>query len=79
MKDVVRLTTFFGETSNRGFMYTPKKDDAQEGVETPMVRMIPTGLVEWMLTTPRILREMHEKIMALIAETGCPICQHHWK
>ena len=51
-------------------MYTPKQDDTQEDVETPMLLLIPVGLVEWMLTTPRTAWEIHKKIMAIVTESG---------
>ena len=51
VEDIVQLTSFFHEVSNRGLMYTPKHDVAKVDMKTPMVLMIPAGLVEWMLTT----------------------------
>ena len=30
VKDIMRLTTFFGNTTNRGLMYIPKADDTLE-------------------------------------------------
>ena len=66
----MRLTTFFDNMANRGSMYTPKGDDTQVDAETPMLHLIPVGLVEWMLTTPRTPWDLHKKIMAIIAETG---------
>ena len=52
VKDVMKLTTFFGDTTNMVSMYIPKGGDTQVDAETPMLRLIPMGLVEWMLTTP---------------------------
>ena len=37
-----------------------------------MVLMIPVGLVEWMLTTPRTPWKLHAKISELINEMGVP-------
>ena len=69
-KDVVKLTTFFNVTTTRGLMYISKADDTLEDVETPMLLLIPVGLVEWMLTTPCTPWELHKKIMATIADSG---------
>ena len=53
VKDIVKLTTFFDVTTNRGLICIPKPDDTPEDMEEPMLLMIPMGLVEWMLATPR--------------------------
>ena len=46
VKDVMKLAAFFSEESNRGLMYAPKQDDTQVDVESPMLLLIPAGLVE---------------------------------
>ena len=72
MKDVVKLATLYGNENNRGLMYTPKQGDVIEEVDTAMVLIIPAGLVEWMMTTPRTLWELHQKISVLITEMVVP-------
>ena len=45
VKDVVKLTTFFNVTTNRGSMYVPKEGGTLKDTETPMLLLISTGLV----------------------------------
>ena len=61
MKDKAILATYFSQTTNSGLMYTPKQEDTQEDVEKPVLLMIPGGLVEWMLTTPRTVWELQKE------------------
>ena len=63
MKDIVKLSTFFDVTTNRGLVYISKPDDTLDDVEIPMLLLVPAGLVQWMLTTPRTPWELHQKIM----------------
>ena len=48
-KDVVKLTTHFNNPTNKGTMYLPKQGDLTEDVKTPVLILIPVGLVEWLL------------------------------
>ena len=76
VKDIMRLATFFGNTTNRGLMHIPKGGDTLVDMETPMLLLVPAGLLEWMLTTPCTPWELHKKIIATIAgmgETSTPI------
>ena len=66
------LETFYGDASNKGLKYTPKQGDVKEDVETAMVLMIPTGLVECMLTTPYTPWGLHTRLASLITETKAP-------
>ena len=45
VKDIVKLTTFFNVTTNRGSIYIPKGGDIFEDTETPMLLLISAGLV----------------------------------
>ena len=60
VKDIVVLATFYGDANNRGLIYTPKQGEEKDDVDTAMVLMIPVGIIEWMLTTPRTPWGLHE-------------------
>ena len=44
--NVVKLTTYFDDPANKGIMYIQQQGDTTESVETPVLLLIPAGLVE---------------------------------
>ena len=44
--DIVKLTTYFDDPANKGIMYIQQQGDTTESVETPVLLLIPAGLVE---------------------------------
>ena len=52
--DVLKLVTFYSDPSNWSVEYIPGREEQKVDMDTLMLLMIPTGLVEWLLATPRI-------------------------
>ena len=65
-----KLGTFFDNQANRGKLYTKKRGDAEEEVETPMLLHIPAGLVDWLAKERRTPWDLHKKIQKIVADTG---------
>ena len=51
-------------------MYLPKQGDFTEDVDTPMLLLIPAGLVQWLLIAQRSPCDLHKKIMEVINGAG---------
>ena len=43
--DVVKLTTYFDDPANKGIMYVQQQGNTTQSVKTPVLLLIPTGLV----------------------------------
>ena len=58
---VIKLTTHFDNLANKGIMYVQQQGDTTKSVETPVLLLIPAGLVEWLLIAQCSLWDLHKK------------------
>ena len=58
---IVSLAAFYSDLNKRRVKYTPVQGDQKVELDTPMLSMIPTGLGEWLMVTPRIPWELTGK------------------
>ena len=59
--NIVKLATYFDNPSNKGIMYVQQQNDTTKSVDTPVLILIPTGLVEWLLIAQHSPCDLHKK------------------
>ena len=57
--DINNLARFYSDNDKQRIKYTAVGDDTKVNMETPMLPMIPAGLVEWLLAAPQTLWVLH--------------------
>ena len=69
-KDNIAMATFFGAEENAGNFYTmPTGDEVEtDTVRVPKMIMIPSGLIAWLLSTPRTPHDLINKIFQVLPD-----------
>ena len=70
VNNAVKLTTYFDNPANKGIVYLTKQGALTADVETPVLLLIPAGLVEWLLIAQRSPWDLHKKITGVINDAG---------
>ena len=65
-----KLAAFFKEPTNIGKIYQKVVGDTVLEVDTPMLLLIPTGLVEWLSSARRTPWDLHKEIQKTVNDAG---------